>query len=391
MGNKKKKPSTPTAVVPPQRNVNLDIIRIIAFIFVPCVHFFLHNGFYSQTVDNTEMYIMTYMRTLALLCIPLFMILTGYLQAGKRFEPNLKYYLKIFKFVVPYIIIMTIDLVYINAWLVPEGIIKPYTLKEYIHNYTSFTHYSWYVEMYLGLFLLIPFLNMIWNNLKNKKQERILVITMFILMIAPSIFNYYEFDAENVMSAASDNYWSIFPNWWTGVYPLAYYFTGAYLAKNKADFKLKPILSFLIFLGTWAVFGSYTVLRSYENKPSMYAWTNYNSWGIYFMGIALFIFLNSINFKSMPRLLAKFLAKLSDLSFGAYLASWMLDQWFYPKHLNKMVPVMEDRLKYFIPCILLAVTVAFIVSYIADLIYRAGSVVVTDIAKTIRAKRTSKK
>lgn len=41
--------------------------------------------------------------------------------------------------------------------------------------------YSWYIEMYIGLFLMIPFINLIYNNLKNKKQKQILILTMFVL------------------------------------------------------------------------------------------------------------------------------------------------------------------------------------------------------------------
>lgn len=377
-----------------QRNVNMDVLRIIAFFFVPSVHFFLHNGFYYQTVDNGRMVIMTFMRNLFLLCIPLFLLLTGYLQGNKKFEPNKKYYFKISKVIVPYLIIMTFDLIYILNVLhktFPQSADWQYDVKKYIQNYTSFTHYSWYVEMYIGLFLLIPFLNLIWLNLKNKTWEKALVITMFILMIAPSFFNYYQFDAENIMKCTNDDYWSIFPNWWAGVYPLAYYFTGAYLAKNKNDFRMKPIFAFLIFLGTWAVFGGYTILRCWGGKASVHGWLGYNSWGLYFMGVTLFIFINNINFEAIPNLLKKFLAKLSDLSFGAYLASWMLDQWFYPMVLNKNVPVMEDRLKWYLPCVLLAVTVAFIISFVADLFYKAGSIVVSDIAKEIKKKSIGKK
>lgn len=389
MGKKKQAIATPQ-VAPPKRSVNMDVLRIIAFLFVPSVHFFLHNGFYSQTVDNPRMVIMTLMRNLFLLCIPLFLLLTGYLQGNKKIEPNGKYFLKIFKFVIPFLIIMTFDLIYIVCFLHeknPQSSTWQYGVKEYIENYTSFTHYSWYVEMYLGLFLLIPFLNMIWQSLKDKKQEHILLLVMFILMIAPSIFNYYQFDAEKIMACSNDDYWDIFPNWWAGVYPLAYYFTGAYLAKRKDELKLKPIFAFLIFLASCVVFGGYTLLRCWGGKPSVHSWLNYNSWGLYFMGVTLFIFVNSINFSSTPRFVAKALAKLSDLTFGAYLASWMFDQYFYSEHLNKVIPVMEDRMWTYIPCVLLAVTIAFIVSFVADLLYKAGSVVVSDIAKEIRKSR----
>ena len=71
MGKKNSKASVPETIKP-QRNVNMDVLRIIALFFVPSVHFFLHNGFYYQTVDNGRMVIMTFMRNLFLLCIPLF-------------------------------------------------------------------------------------------------------------------------------------------------------------------------------------------------------------------------------------------------------------------------------------------------------------------------------
>ncbi len=66
-----------------KRNPALDIIRIVAAFTVLSVHFFLHNGFYYETVQGTSMYIMTLMRTLFSVCVPLFMILTGYLMCNK--------------------------------------------------------------------------------------------------------------------------------------------------------------------------------------------------------------------------------------------------------------------------------------------------------------------
>ena len=226
--------------------------------------------------------------------------------------------------------------------------------------------------MYIGLFLMIPFLNILWQNLKTKKQEETLVIVFFILTILPSVFNVYQFDAKDWFSAENDTYWTLFPNWWTGFYPIAYYFTGAYLAKHKEDMKLRPILAFLLFMFTWLMFGTYAVLRCLNTTASIYSWTNYNSAGIYFMGVTLFFFINSINFKRVPNLLARFVGKLSDLTFGAYLASWCLDQILYTKHINVKIPVMEDRLAVYPLAILLTATTAFGVSFIVDLIYKGG-------------------
>lgn len=41
--------------------------------------------------------------------------------------------------------------------------------------------------MYIGLYLLIPFFNVLYHNLKGKKE--ILIITLIIFMALPGIFN----------------------------------------------------------------------------------------------------------------------------------------------------------------------------------------------------------
>ena len=54
-----------------KRDSSLDILRIIAVFTVLSVHFFLHNGFYSQTIEGTPMYVAVVMRTLFSVCVPL--------------------------------------------------------------------------------------------------------------------------------------------------------------------------------------------------------------------------------------------------------------------------------------------------------------------------------
>ena len=83
------------------RDTSADIIRIIAVFLVICVHFFLMSGFYGQNIDGFEMYPLVTMRTLSEICVPLFMILTGYLMCGKK--PNRDYYFKIGKTLFVYI------------------------------------------------------------------------------------------------------------------------------------------------------------------------------------------------------------------------------------------------------------------------------------------------
>ena len=73
-----------------ERNINLDLIRTVAVISVISVHFFLNSGFYSLPLLGKTMYISTVFRTLFMICVPLFLLLTGYLMNKK--ELSKKYY-----------------------------------------------------------------------------------------------------------------------------------------------------------------------------------------------------------------------------------------------------------------------------------------------------------
>ena len=77
------------------RNPALDIIRCFAFLFVVCVHFFMNTEFYYEKVSGFPMYVMMVMRSLFIICVPLYLLLTGYLMSGKKL--TLSYYGKISK------------------------------------------------------------------------------------------------------------------------------------------------------------------------------------------------------------------------------------------------------------------------------------------------------
>ena len=124
------------------RNASMDIIRIVAAFTVLSVHFFLHNGFYSQIVEGVPMYIMVLMRTLFSVCVPLFMILTGYLMSHKTLSR--KYYSGISKTLIVFVL-ATLACMIFKA--VHDN--EPLSLKSFILGTLDFTgaNYSWYIEM----------------------------------------------------------------------------------------------------------------------------------------------------------------------------------------------------------------------------------------------------
>lgn len=71
----------------------------MAFLAVPSVHFFLNSTYYDTAIVGPRMALMTVMRTAFMVCVPLYMLLSGYLSAEKHIpltRPGLLGYYKSF-------------------------------------------------------------------------------------------------------------------------------------------------------------------------------------------------------------------------------------------------------------------------------------------------------
>ena len=208
------------------RNPNMDILRIIAVLCVIGIHFFYHSGYYYTTNDNAVMYFATVLRTLCSVCVPLFMILSGFLLCNKTLKKG--YYSGIRKTIIVYILVAIACMIYKS--IVGSYTLTPFTFFTGILDFTG-ANYSWYIEMYIGLFLLVPFLNIIYKNLDSRKQKNILLITLIAITILPSLFNAFRFDSLEWWAnpASNTETQKLIPSWWVGIYPITYYFTGCYI------------------------------------------------------------------------------------------------------------------------------------------------------------------
>lgn len=341
------------------RNSSLDIVRIVAVFLVNSVHFFLYNGFYSETVSGPRMFIMVEMRTLFAVCVPMFMVLTGYLMSKKELSP--RYYKGIRKTLIVFGIATVACMVFKALYLKEQ-----FDLLKLLTDTLNFkgATYSWYIEMYIGLFLIIPFLNLAYNGLKTQRSKQVLVLTFVAVAVLPSLFNTYVLNPLSWWGnpISSDDFFKLFPGWWVGIYPLAYYFTGAYIREYGIKAKTRTLI--ITFVISLFLFGAYNFYRS-QNGP--FKTGTYINWGgieTYALTVMLFVLLSRIKTDKLGIGAKWFLQKVSDLALGTYLLSYMFDRVIYYDFLNKNVTVMQDRLPFYLIC----VPVVFILSNLASLI-----------------------
>ncbi len=363
-----------------RRNTALDITRIVAFLSVVGIHFFMNTDYYSYPMLGGRMLLMTVMRTPFTVCVPLFIMLTGYLMNKKTVSG--KYYIGIVKTLVVYIVSSIACIIYKTVALNYD-----YTAVKAVFGILDFTaaNYSWYIEMYIGLFLLIPFLNLTYNGLKSRNGKLALIITMCALTALPSIVNIYNFTTENWWKTPylSIEYQKLIPDFWTSFYPITYYFIGAYI--RECPLKLKKIHNICLFLTASVMFGLFNYYRSWGGY---FSWGKYTDWGsalTLVLSVLAFSFLTQINAQGLPTCSKKALAYLSDLCLGAYLTSYISDGIVY-RHLKSAVPTVLDRMYYIVPAVLASAVIALAASALISLLIVGVQTAVKKIIYSIKAK-----
>lgn len=346
------------------RNTSLDIVRIIAVFCVIAVHFFLNSGFYEATITGKKMLLMVIIRTGLMICVPLFLLLTGYLMRKK--ELSKKYYKGLMKTIAIYLLASVACLLYKSIFLKND-----YSIIGAIKGILNFSlaNYSWYIEMYIGLFLLIPFLNLIYNNLNSKKQKHILILTMLTLTSIPTITNIYSFVGEFGWNIIFDNtkpFDKILPFWWVSLYPITYYYIGAYLSEYKP--KMNKILNIVLIAISVVLFGLHNYFYSYGR---IFVLELYQSWGAIqniIMAVLVFTFVINIDFNKCHNVIRKVISKISDCCLGAYLVSYIFDDYFY-RILNNNMTEVGDKFKYFLVVVPVVFVCSIALSAVLNILY----------------------
>lgn len=363
------------------RNPNIDLIRVLACYGVISIHFFWRSGQYSEIINYRRMYAMVFLRELFMYCVPMFIMLSGYLENKKQISKS--YYKKIVKVLFIYVAasffcyygLPFLYNFFKTNWGLPDVDFENNSFKGFIKGVLSFraAPYSWYIEMYIGLFLIIPFLNILFRNLTSK-EKLILLVVLFLITSLPSIINVYYFDNKQWwIEPANGNYrlnnaefQKIIPDWWRGCYPILYYYIGSYYSDRKI--KIKPIVNILLILFTVALSGGYSLWRSHNFTFQSGLWNDWNSAFNVVLTALIFILLLNLKLDNMSVFWKKAMTFISDLCLGIYLVSYVFDKIFYPK-LEMIVPVVNKRLEYYFIIVPIIFICSAFISFIINTLY----------------------
>lgn len=292
----------PKSVQTDTRMPGLDLYRCMAFLFVTGVHAFLYNGFYSEPQDGFLMWLANSARWLFFGCNGMFMLLTGYLKSAKPFKKG--YFRGLLTVLVGYVLTCIISYP-IRHFLLDDQ----QTLRTWLSYFVTFSNYAWYIEMYIGLILLSPVINLALAQLKDKQLWY--VAGMMVLLTALPTLSTVDF----------------IPDYWKSLYPLTYYVLGAVIRR------LQPKIS------TWAalvcaavavgITGLLTLVTANGEKFSEgYGTGGYG--GFFTTATVVFLFLGMYRLRT-GKGMAKLLAWMAGGVLEGYILSRLFDVWIYGK------------------------------------------------------------
>ena len=295
------------------RIMGLDIIRMIAVILV----FVTHAIAYREVMDRNQLSfhwtIYMVIHFLSMACVPLFLLLTGYLNSKK--EISKKYYRGIIPILVSYICISVIEIVAMTQY----GKREINLLKSIVQilNFTA-NDYAWYFEMYIGLYLLIPFLNILYDSLKTQKEKYVLVGTLAFLTLIPKICK--GFHIGEVWLDVTPDYWQI-------IYPVTYFYIGKMIRELSPHLSWGKRLGFL--LGALAIPCIFCYIFSTETEYAWYVFNGFESLTNALIAVAIFLMFYDIK-KTVP-VIKTVITEISVCSFEMYLFSSCWDKYLYSK------------------------------------------------------------
>ena len=182
-----------SCVAKKSRQANLDIIRIIALMFVFMIHgaetvWGASSDGLAGASELAKIVVMV-IYTLGRLSVPLFLFITGYLMLGKYYKKEgvfTFYKTKVWKLLkITWIwtaIYYLIDILFFGRGFSIADAMKQFL---FISDWLSAPH-MWYMPAIIGVYLFIPFVSNVLQKIDNRVLAILLCLAVFYLFAVPT-------------------------------------------------------------------------------------------------------------------------------------------------------------------------------------------------------------
>lgn len=282
-----------------KRNLGLDILRIISMIMILFLHYLGKGSLLGKTNNSTFYYILYYFfEAISIIVVNCYVLISGYFLVNSKFK--WKKVLQLWRETIFYSISIYFFIVVVG--------LKEFEIKDAIKSALPIiTKQYWFVNVYLMMYILSPFLNKLINNLEKKEFQKLLLILIVGFSIVSILPSGYTLDASGGYSI---------------IWFVCLYLISAYIRLYGSPLKISTKKYFIIFI-LCAVFItlemlSADVLCEYIGRTSFAAkFLQYNNIIVLIQSLALFLCLKDFDLKNIR--LEKIVIFLAPLTFAVYL------------------------------------------------------------------------
>jgi len=309
------------------RNLALDVGRIIATLGVLSIHLLYPVVSRHDFLRGNSWWVTNIVYSFSVVSVPLFIMISGYLLAGKPTSLKANWQRTFYRLIVP--------LIFWSLWYFwwnSRFNFGNYSVLDMIRMTLSGSLFHLYfLVILIGLYLGLPIIND-WLQTSNHNLKRYAFILVWLVGMGMS-FSFY-------LNLASGAVMSLF-TWWLPY--LGYFLTGYVIRQQGINPKIYRQAFWLFCL--WLIF---TVIMGYEGVQ-MLKWNMdflWHSSGVYYfftflspnviiMSVALFYLLVGSRWLrnlSTHHRLSRFLVWMSSLSYGVFLLHFSIIDWVDYRH-----------------------------------------------------------
>ena len=334
------------------RNISLDLLRVIACYFVIQIHageaFYIGEGGKVLPGDNAMWN--DIFNSIGRTAVPLFIMLTGYFLLPVKEKTSTFFKKRFTRILIPFVIwsIIYAFYMYLNGSAnIKETVLN--ILKIPVNFGTEVGH-LWYIYMLIGLYLFAPVISP-WIQKVSKKGIEFFLCLWGVSLFLPYIHLF-------IPELWGECYWN--------TTPMLYYFSGflgyavlGFYAKTYLNIQKKsdvPLGLLFIIVGYFITYYGFLYrLNSTEFVRDLELTWSYDTINVALMSLGLFLLIKNIRIKS-PALI-KIITDISLKSYGIYLIHIII--------LNTIQPIMNGlfptALQSLIPTSIVVLSLSYLI------------------------------
>lgn len=294
------------------RQLNYELLRILAMIMIVCLHYLSKGGFLGDAARpeiSAAGYAAWLIEAFCLVAVNVYVLISGYFGSGSDTKDVLRRPFNIWKQVIFYSVV-------IGAIAILTGIQKVDIYQIFVYLFPTVTEHYWFATSYIILCFFMPFLDRGVKELDKKSLEKLLGAFLLVFCLAKTVIP---------MQLAWDKYG--YDAFWF----VTLYLTGAYIKRYGISFVNSRIKALALYIGSvLLIFASFLAIRQiYFLTGSLgdfiqYAYT-YNHLFCYLGAIGLFMAFcecfdkKSAHGKNRLERIRKPIEFVSGATFGVYL------------------------------------------------------------------------